>query len=221
MLYNPHAGGLPFLNVAQRRDALELLCSLPVGCAATVFFDPQHRSNLNKLKYGNEGARQKERVALPAMSDSYIDDACCEIARTLKPSGYLMLWADAFPFYHLRLNDGLKRVELISWDDERVPGGNGYRARRRGGYLIGLQKKPIRARATWRDHKIPDHWSEKVDRKIHPLGLITRLIGAVTEPGDLIVDPCAGSFVVMHAAHRLERNFIGGDIAFGGDRHDS
>jgi hypothetical protein len=40
------------------------------------------------------------------------------------------------------------------------------------------------------------------------------LIGAVTLPGDLVVDPAAGSFTVMHAAHALGREFIGCDIAY-------
>jgi site-specific DNA-methyltransferase (adenine-specific) len=38
------------------------------------------------------------------------------------------------------------------------------------------------------------------------------LIGAVTQPGDLVVDPAAGSFVVMRAADQLGRNFIGCDL---------
>jgi site-specific DNA-methyltransferase (adenine-specific) len=202
-------------NVAQRGDALELLQSLPVSAAPLVIFDPQHRDVLDKLDYGNEGARQKQRAKLPAMSDSYINTCCHESARLLAPSGYLMLWADAFrlcegPHLSLRVS-GLKCVDLISWDDERKPGGNGYRSRRCGGYLLVLQKPPIRARVTWRDHGIRDHWSEKVDRKVHPhikpIGLISRLIG---------VDPAAGSFVVMHAAHELRRNFIGCDLAFNG-----
>ena len=58
-----------------------------------------------------------------------------------------------------------------------------------------MQKPPIHAR-TWCDHSIPNRWPEKVDFKRYPrelfphtkpIGLITRLIGAVTQPGDLIV----------------------------------
>jgi len=210
------------LNVAQRGDALVLLRSLVDSCTPLVFFDPQHRSTLNRLKYGNEGARQKERATLPAMTDSYIESCCSEIARLLVPSGYLMLWADVYRLcegYHLKLSSLVKCVDLISWDDERKPGGNGYRSRCCSGYLLVLQKPPLRARATWRDHAIRDHWSEQVDRRIHPhikpVGLITRLIGAVTQPGDLVIDPAAGSFVVMHAAHRLGRNFSGVDLAYG------
>jgi site-specific DNA-methyltransferase (adenine-specific) len=157
------------------------------------------------------------------MTDAYIDACCRESVRLPLPSGYLMLWTDVYRLcegYHLRLSDVLKCVDLISWDDERNPGGNGYRSRRCGGYLIILQKPPVRARATWRDHGIRDHWSENVDRRIHPhikpIGLIKRLINAVTRPGDLVVDPAAGSFFVMYAAHQLGHKFIGCDLKLPG-----
>lgn len=205
-------------NVAQRGDALTLLRSLPNACAPLTFLDPQHRSVLNHLKFGNEGARQRGRAQLPAMDEENIDAACFEIARILVPSGYCLRWVDTFCLcegHHLRIPPAcLKCVDLISWDNLRL--GMGKRSRRRGDYLVVLQKPPIHAR-TWRDHGIPNRWVEKVDRNIHPhikpIGLISRLIAAVTQPGDLIVDPAAGSFVVMHAAHQLGRNFIGCDLA--------
>jgi hypothetical protein len=130
---------------------------------------------------------------------------------------YLLRWSDTFHLCegdHLRIADVLKCVDLIAWDNLRP--GNGYRTRRRGDYLLVLQKPPIVAKSTWRDHGIASRWPEKVDRKIHPhvkpIGLITRLIRAVTQPGDLVVDPAAGSFVVMRAAHQLGRDIIGCDL---------
>jgi site-specific DNA-methyltransferase (adenine-specific) len=204
-------------NIAQRGDALELLGSLPHDCAPLAIFDPQHRSTLDRLAYGNEGARQRERVALPQMSDEYIDECCFALSCVLRPSGYLMLWTDAFRIlegHHRRIRALLKPVGLIAWDNQRM--GMGYRVRNRGDYLIVLQAPPILAKATWSDHGIPDRWIEKVDRKLHPhakpRGLIDRLIGATTVPGDLVVDPCAGSFTVMHAALALGREFIGCDL---------
>jgi site-specific DNA-methyltransferase (adenine-specific) len=174
---------------------------------------------LDMLQYGNEGARQRGRHALPVMSDDYIDAVCREAARVLKPSGYLLRWSDTFHLMeadHLRIADALKGVDLIAWDSLRI--GNGYRSRRRGDYLLVLQKPPLKAKATWRDHGIPSRWPEKVDRALHPhikpIGLISRLIGAVTQAGELVVDPAAGSFTVMYAAHQLEREFIGCDLAY-------
>jgi site-specific DNA-methyltransferase (adenine-specific) len=206
-------------NAAQYGDALALLRSLSDACARLAFFDSQHRANLDKLKYGNEGARQKGRALLPAMTSEYIDTCCREMARALVPGGYLMLWQNAFGLlqgHHLRIADVLQCVDLFAWDNRAM--GMGYRARRRGDYLVILQKPPIKAKATWRDHGIPDRWVEKVNRKLHPhikpIGLITRLIATTTEPGDLVVDPAAGSFAVMHAALQLSREFVGCDLAF-------
>jgi site-specific DNA-methyltransferase (adenine-specific) len=68
-------------NIAQQGDALNLLKLLPDACAALAFFDPQHRSVLDKLQFGNEGARQRDRCALPAMGEDYIDACLREIAR--------------------------------------------------------------------------------------------------------------------------------------------
>jgi site-specific DNA-methyltransferase (adenine-specific) len=204
-------------DAPQHGDALALLRSLSDGIGAATFFDPQHRSTLDRLKYGNEGARQKQRCELPAMSDSYIEQCCRDIARVLRPSGYLFLWADAFRLcsgYHLHVADVLPCVDLIAWNNGRF--GMGPRSRHCGDYLLVLQKPPLLAKATWRDHGIRDRWVEKVDTKIHPhikpAGLIRRLIAAVTAPGDLIIDPAAGSFLVMHIAHELGRRFIGCDI---------
>jgi len=212
-------------NSAQRGDALVLLQSLPDRCTPLVFFDPQHRGPLDKLAYGNEGARQKGRARLPTMPSDYIDACCREAARVLQPSGYLLQWVDTFKLCeadHLRIADVLKCVDLIAWDSERI--GNGYRSRRCGDYLLVLQKPRLRAKATWRDHSIPSRWREKVNRKVHPhikpIGLIARLIRATTEPGDLIVDPAAGSFAVMHAAHQLGRNFLGCDLVYDSSQPD-
>jgi site-specific DNA-methyltransferase (adenine-specific) len=122
-----------------------LLQSLPDGCTPLVFFDPQYREVLDRLAYGNEGARQRDRCALPAMSAGYIDQCCREIGRVLRPSGYLMLWADTFRLCtgaHLRIADILPPVDLIVWDNQRP--GNGYRSRRRGSYLLVLQKPAAR-----------------------------------------------------------------------------
>ena len=70
----------------------------------------------------------------------------------------------------------------------------------------------------------PNRWAEKVDRKIHPhikpIGLIKRLIGSVTLPGDLVVDPAAGSFTVMRAAREIGRSFIGCDLIVSMEKND-
>ena len=46
-------------DVAQRGDALELSHVVPAGSSPLVTFDPQYRGVMDKLAYGNEGARRK------------------------------------------------------------------------------------------------------------------------------------------------------------------
>ena len=140
-------------NVAQGGDALALLRSLPDACARLVFFDPQHRENLDKLEVRQRG-RAPEGALSAAGDDQRVHRRRCrEAARVLMPGGYLMRWQNAFQLvqgHHLRVADALQCVDLIAWDNQHL--GKGYRARRRGDYLVMLQKPPIKAKATWRDH---------------------------------------------------------------------
>src|SRR5262249_41686467 len=151
------------------------------------------------------------RARLPAMTPEYITAVIVEFARVLKPAAYLMRWTDKYVLCegrHLGISTDLfKIVDLIATDNERI--GMGYRSRYRGDFLLVMQRPPIKARATWSDHGIPDRWVEKVDRSVHPhskpIGLIQRLIAATTAVGDTVIDPAAGSFNAMTAAHQLGR----------------
>jgi site-specific DNA-methyltransferase (adenine-specific) len=211
-------------NIRHHGDALTLLQSLSDCCTPLVFFDPQHRDNLDYLKYGNEGARQRGRSKLPQMSGEHVVACGHELARALFPAGHLLWWMNAYQIgkcLHGRIEeiiDTLQCVDLIAWDNERP--GNGYRARRRGDYLGVCQKKPTRAKGVWsRSPSIPDRWVERIVHPrsqhphIKPIGLISYLIEVLTKQGDLVVDPAAGSFVAMQAAMELGRNFIGCDLA--------
>jgi len=171
-------------------------------------------------------ARQTARARLPAMAPVYITTVIVEFARVLKPAAYLMRWTDKYVLCegrHLGIaSDLFKIVDLIATDNERI--GMGYRTRHRGDFLLVMQRPPTKARATWSDHSIPDGWEGEAVRTIHPhckpLGFLEPLIVATTMVGDYVIDPAAGGFGVMYAAHKLERNFIGCDAAYcGGSRH--
>ena len=47
-----------------------------------------------------------------------------------------------------------------------------------------------------------------------PRKLIKALIEAMTEEGDLIVDPCAGSFIVLEVCQATRREFLGCDLTY-------
>ena len=56
-------------------------------------------------------------------------------------------------------------------------------------------------------HKLPS--SQMIHPTEKPVGLLTNLISSVTKPGDLIVDPFAGSGSTCVAAKKTGRRFIG------------
>ena len=208
------------LNVRHRMDGLDLMGTLADDAVPAVFFDPQYRGVLDKLAYGNEGkARGRARASLVQMTEPVILQFLSETARVLRPSGHLFLWTDKF-----HLCSGctgwftqfpLEVVDLITWDKGRM--GMGYRTRRCAEYLLVVQKSPYVVDGVWKGHDLPDFWSERLPggrRHAHqkPVGLQAALIEAVTEPGDLVVDPAAGSFSVMESALSVGRNFLGGDL---------
>lgn len=210
----------PQRNVRQVMSGYALMRALADREAALVILDPQYRAILDRQQYGNEGARQKGRAALPQMSDDDIRAIVEEAERVLKPSGHLFLWIDKFTLATCHYRAWLARtselavVDLIAWNKLRI--GMGRRSRGVMEYLVVVQKEPIRAKRVWTDHGIPDGWPEMQDRGIHPHAkprqLTERLIRAVTRRGDLVVDPCAGSYGVLAACQDSGRDFCGCDL---------
>ena len=203
-------------------DGRELLAALPDDAVAAAFFDPQYRGVLDRLAYGNEGERRgRRRAELVQMGEDIIAEFVREIARVLIASGHLFLWIDKF---HLMTGfrdwlDGteLDVVDMVTWDKGKI--GMGYRTRRRAEYLVVLQKAPRRAKGVWKLHDIPDVWQEAIpkDRRaagVHPkpIQLQARLIEAVTNPGDLVLDPAAGTYSVLEACGQTNRAFLGCDL---------
>ena len=208
------------LNQRNQCDGLELLAALEPESIPLCIFDPQYRGVLDKMRYGNEGvSRGQRRSALPQMSEETISEFIAGISDALIPSGHLLLWTDKF---HLCKGVGtwlgecgLDVVDLVTWNKGRM--GMGYRTRRFAEYLFILQKPPTQVGAGWQCDDIPDVVTEKVQRvkNVHPkpVNLRARLIEAVTYPSDVVLDPAAGSYSVMTAAHQVGRQFLGCDIA--------
>ncbi|MEX2142974.1 MAG: site-specific DNA-methyltransferase [Anaerolineales bacterium] len=209
------------IDQKQKMDGLSLLAKVQAATIPLVFFDPQYRAILDKQKYGNEGkGRGRKRSELPQMGSDVIADFLTEIERVLIPSGHLMLWVDKFIVGNgingLLGDIPLKVVDLITWNKQRM--GMGYRTRRFSEHLVVLQKPPIRAKGVWRVHNIPDVWSEKIENgdrnhtHAKPVELQKRLIEAVTNEGDIVVDPAAGGYSVLASAIQTGRHFLGCDI---------
>ena len=209
------------LNTRLKMEGLQFLKKLHSEMSPVVFFDPQYRGILDKMSYGNEGKKRgKKRSQLRQMSEEVIAGFIKEIDRVLIPSGHLFLWMDKFHlcqgFSAWLKGSALSTVDMIVWNKERV--GMGYRSRRVCEYLVVLQKHPKKAKGIWKLHNIRDNWPERIadngDKNPHkkPVGLQAELITAVSNKGDIVIDPAAGSFSVMESALSVNRNFAGCDV---------
>lgn len=206
-------------NTPLQMDGIKFMNLIPNATIPVVFFDPQYRGILDKMGYGNEGKKRgKDRSDLPQMTEETIVNFINKINDILMPSGHLFLWIDKFHvcegFQHWINSTELEIVDMVIWNKNKM--GMGYRTRRVSEYCIIIQKQPKKAKGVWKIHDIPDVWLEKVNSKTHPhqkpLFLQSMLIEAVSNKGDFIVDPAAGSFSVMKAAIFKERNFLGCDL---------
>jgi site-specific DNA-methyltransferase (adenine-specific) len=205
-------------------DGLELLRRIPSASIKYVIFDPQYDHLRKIMKYGNtpENGRQKGRRALPPQDAMNIREFGQEISRILIPSGHVSLWIDThilaatLPLEIFTDDNGdtnMNQVDLITWDKMKM--GMGARSRHQCEFLLTFQKNPKRAKGCWNDHGIRDVTQEAV-LKTHPhskpVGLQSRMIAALTEPGDVVVDPTAGGFSTLTAAHKVGRRFLGCEL---------
>ena len=207
-----------------RGEGFGLLRRLRASSTPLVFFDPQYRELLDKMDYGNDNS---PRAKLPQMTSEVIARFGVEIARVLRPSGHLMWWADKLSVGRgASPVEGLQLVDMIVWEKPRW--GQGYRSRRKCEYLWVYQKLPTRAKDVWTDHGIPDVWTVEREKEqlgkhpgiivgsphphAKPEGLQRRLIEAVTRPGQLVVDPCAGGYSVLRCCQASGRRYLGCDL---------
>lgn len=203
-------------NSRQSGEALEILTSLKENSVSLVFFDPQYEPVKNVLS---------ANYPLYCQSDYQILRILEQIERVLKPSAFCLLWVnktllgnDRIPLWLLK-TPTLKIVDFLVWHKKNTLGlGNWLRSNAEFCFLI--QKYPQSGKL-FKNRSFGNVWEENVlpiSKRKHPhqkpKELIKALITATTNEKDLIIDPCAGSFVVLEVCQELNRNFLGCDLTF-------
>lgn len=205
-----------FLNTKQNGEGLELLTSLTENSVSLVFFDPQYEAVRRAIP---------TNYPLYSQSDYQIMLILEQIERTLKPSAFCLLWVnktllgnDRVPLWLLK-TPSLKIVDFLVWHKKNSLGlGSWLRSNAEFCFLI--QKYPTNGKL-FKNRSFGNVWEEEVlpaSQRKHPhqkpRKLIKALIEATTEKGDLIIDPCAGSFVVLEVCQELGREFLGVDLTY-------
>ena len=203
-------------SIKQEGEGLELVQSLENKSVALACFDPQYE------KVGDV-SRVKD-WPLHYQSEYQIIQIIKEINRALKPSAFCLLWINKEILKTDRVSTWLlqapklKLVDLLVWSKDHF--GFGSYFRNKGEYAFLLQKMPTNSKK-FTNRAFPNIWkegsvSDKQRKHPHqkPFFLLRSLIEATTQENDLIVDPCAGSFVVLEVCQELNREFLGCDLTF-------
>lgn len=120
------------------------------------------------------------------------------------------------PFYDLffRRYTNLRVRGYVVWDKNRIGLGYGVRTRHE---LIGVYEK---GRPFYHQQAVPSVIQcSRADTSDHPnakpLALMHYLIGKFSSPGDLVLDPFAGSGTTLLAAKITKRRYIGMELDAG------
>ena len=223
-------------------DGLEFMAALPENSVDCIWTDPPYllsndgvtcvagkRVSVNKGDWDRSGGiEQDHEFNLSWLRECY---------RILKPAG--TIWVSGT--YHIYLSVGMALMQLgfrilndIVWEKNNPPPNLGCRcfahstetllwatkAVKGGKHRYTFNYQEMKAenggkqmQTVWRmaaagkaEKRHGKHPTQK------PLALIERCLRASTNPGDLVVDPFAGSFTTGVAALKLGRRFIGSEL---------
>jgi DNA modification methylase len=214
------------LNTVNEGDGLELLKSLKSEVVQLVIFDPQYRSakETTDRNYHFGGAPPNSE-----QDDRQIKEFCYRIFRVLKQGGYLLLWINQGILlngrYRTWLPSDLITKTVLIWIKGnktqllRSLGMTNVHFVRSEEYCLVIRKNPFESPyIKKRISNIFNHFEQNsTNRKVHnvhvkPYKMIKAVIKQLTNKGDLVIDPCAGSFVSLIACQKLKRDFLGTDL---------
>ena len=213
-------------------DALELIRDVADGSVDMVFMDPPygHKNNDGDLISNREAAlgRGKPGNARPIANDGaeaneVLRAILSEIKRVLVPGGGVCCCGGGgpdpkFARWSLMLDEAIGFKMAVVWD--KGPMGMGWHYRR--SYEMVLVAMKDGAACKWYDDSqrienvirhIPKILPQKDQHPTEkPIELAQHFIRLHSQPGELVLDPFAGSGSTLVAAKRERRRFLGFEI---------
>ena len=187
--------------------------------AASAFFNGDGDFNLNEYFHfcGKLLKKEpKEKGKSPCMIVFCAFEQMSTLIEIAKTHGYKhyipLIFCKNYSAQVLKANMkivGATEYALVLYRDKLPKFNNGMRYDESGKPIRGTGKMIFNWFAWERDGKeIP-----KIHPTQKPVGVIRRLIEIYTDPGDVVIDPCAGSASTLRAARELGRNSYGFEVS--------
>ncbi|HIF9260430.1 TPA: DNA-methyltransferase [Photobacterium damselae] len=205
------------MNLSQT-DAVTWLQQLPTGSVNLFITDPPYESLEKHRKIGTTTRLKNSKSSSNQWFEIFPNDRFealfTEIYRVLAPNSHFYLLCDQetmFVAKPLAEAAGFKFWKPIVWDKMAI--GMGYHYRARYEFVLFFEK----GKRKLNNLSIPDVLEFK---RVHrgyptekPIDLFTTLITQSSQPGDVVADSFFGSGSSLIAAHNLDRQAWGNDIA--------
>lgn len=191
----------PFLDRVTPGDCVELLRQLPDGCIDLVLTDPPYLVNYQP----RDGRR-----CVNDDSAHWLEPAFKELSRVLKPDSFCVSyygwpWIDRF--MAVWKSCGFRPVSHLVWPKRHCLRRGYTHSYHEVGFLLAKGRPPNPT------HPIQDVLPWEYTGNVHhpnekPVVALLPLIEAFSRPGDVVLDPFAGSGTTGLAARKLNRRFI-------------
>ncbi|MDR1670763.1 MAG: site-specific DNA-methyltransferase [Spiroplasmataceae bacterium] len=203
------------LNTKQEGEGWEMLTNLANSSVDLVILDPQYQTSKG-VSWTNYPTH--------IQGDYEIMEMIKEINRVLKPNAFCLLWVNKtilskgkVALWLVKANK-LRNVDLLTWHKNRIA--LGHRFRNISEFAFLLQKEPANIKS-FSVKNIPNVWTEAeipIKQRNHPhqkpKELLKQIILATTQEQGLVVEPCAGSFILLDICQELNRNYLGVDLTY-------
>jgi site-specific DNA-methyltransferase (adenine-specific) len=190
-------------------DALNWLQKQTKESAKLVVFDPPYAVG-TPVRGREDGAAGS--VFGPF---AFMHQAFTECARILKPGGVVMVFADwrrMFDLGYLASISGLRPTTCVAWVRNRPGTGGLFRSSWDPVLIVSRGVPDAIDRAAIRNVVVADYQTKRKHPYGKPVEVFEHVMRRICKPGDLVVDPFAGSGMSRTAAKRLKLRWAGCDI---------
>lgn len=213
-------------------NSLELLRAIPDGSVPMIWTDPPYGhanqdGDLAAARVGVKGARQADAAPIvndrPEDYEPLIRGFLAESARIMRPDSCCCCCcggggpSPTFARLSLWMDEALSFFHAVVWDKSGAGNGLGWRYRRNYEFVMVAHRKG--GKLAWNDARgaMPNIARDTPPRnRTHPnqkpLDLMRWFIENHTQPGDLVLDPFAGSGSTGVAAIQAGREFLGFEL---------
>lgn len=204
------------INEVLNLDAIKLLEQLDDESIGLTVVDPPYNLDYSGRGKINEFEGFANDNLTPEEHSLWFDGMLEEFYRVMKPDTAIYICIDYRNYarmYQL-IEKHFTIKNCIVWDKMSIGMGASYRFQHEF-IIYAVKGKPV---LNFEKRNVSDVWHIKRERGKYkhptqkPLELIEIPIKYSSNPGDVVLDPFAGSFTTAVACKKLDRNFISSDV---------